>query len=96
MRGTPGQLKIAETTLNTPLVIDPEPQDPGALAHRILAHRGDFLLRKHTLDVFSNPKLIADAKAELKKSQGPNFTYKAMVGDRRPPLDYRKPSAGGS
>jgi aminobenzoyl-glutamate utilization protein B len=43
-------------------------------------------------DVFTNPKLIADAKAELKKSQGPGFAYKAMVGDRKPPLDYRKPS----
>jgi aminobenzoyl-glutamate utilization protein B len=43
-------------------------------------------------DVFTNPKLIADAKAELKASQGLNFTYKALVGDRKPPLDYRKPS----
>ena len=54
MRGTPGQLKIAETTLRDPLVIEPELQDPGALAHRILGHRGDFLLHKHTVDVFSN------------------------------------------
>jgi nicotinamidase/pyrazinamidase len=54
MRGTPGQLKIAETALVDPLVIGPEPQDPGGLAHQILAHRGDFLLTKHTLDVFSN------------------------------------------
>ena len=54
MRGTPGQLKIAETALRDPMVIEPELQDPGALAHRILAHRGDFLLTKRTLDVFSN------------------------------------------
>ena len=54
LRGTPGQLKIAETALRDPLVIEPEPQDPGAFAHRILAHRGDFLLHKRTLDVFSN------------------------------------------
>ncbi len=54
MRGTPGQLKIAETALRDPLVIEPELQDPGALAHRILGHRGDFLLHKHTLDIFSN------------------------------------------
>ena len=44
-------------------------------------------------DIFTNPKLIADAKAELKKSQGPDFAYRAMVGDRKPPLDYRKASA---
>ncbi|RPJ84388.1 MAG: isochorismatase family protein [Acidobacteria bacterium] len=54
MRGTPGQLKIAETALRDPLVIEPALQDPGALAHRILGHRGDFLLHKHTLDIFSN------------------------------------------
>jgi nicotinamidase/pyrazinamidase len=54
MHGTPGQLKIAETALQDPLAIEPELQDPGALAHRILAHRGDFLLTKRTLDVFSN------------------------------------------
>jgi nicotinamidase/pyrazinamidase len=54
MRGTPGQLKIAETALVDPLVIEPELEDPGALSHRILAHRGDFLLHKRTLDVFSN------------------------------------------
>ena len=54
MRGTPGQAKIAETALRDPLVIEPELQDPGALAQRILGHRGDFLLYKRTVDVFSN------------------------------------------
>jgi nicotinamidase-related amidase len=54
MRGTPGQLKIAETALRDPLVIEPDLKDPGALAHHILGHRGDFLLHKRTLDVFSN------------------------------------------
>src|SRR5262249_16065352 len=44
MHGTPGQLKIAETALREPMAIGPELEDPGALAHRILAHRGDFLL----------------------------------------------------
>jgi nicotinamidase/pyrazinamidase len=58
MRGTPGQRKIAETALRDPLLIEPEPQDPGALRHRILAHRGDFLLHKHTLDVFSNANTL--------------------------------------
>ncbi len=54
MRGTPGQLKIAETALKDPLVIEPELEDPGALSHRILGHRGDFLLHKRTVDVFTN------------------------------------------
>jgi nicotinamidase/pyrazinamidase len=67
MRGTPGQLKIAETALRDPLVIEPELQDPGALAHRILAHRGDFLLHKRTLDVFTNanvPTLLRTLEPE--------------------------------
>jgi nicotinamidase-related amidase len=29
MRGTPGQRKIAETSLRNPMVIEPEPEDPG-------------------------------------------------------------------
>ena len=54
MRGTPGQLKIAATALAEPLVIEPEPEDAETLGRRIRAHRGDFLLNKHTLDIFSN------------------------------------------
>ena len=34
------------------------------------------------------------AKAELKERQGADFKYKAMVGDRKPPLDYRKAGGG--
>jgi nicotinamidase-related amidase len=54
MRGTPGQLKIAETELRNPLVIEPEPQDPDGLTQEILGHRGDILLHKRALDVFTN------------------------------------------
>jgi nicotinamidase/pyrazinamidase len=62
MRGTAGQLKIAETALVEPLVIAPESEGRDALGRRIRAHHGDFLLTKHTLDVFSNanvPTLLA-------------------------------------
>ncbi|WP_312162532.1 amidohydrolase [Phenylobacterium sp.] len=45
-------------------------------------------------ELLSNPELIEQAKAELKQRQGSDFTYKSMVGDRKPPLDYRK--AGGA
>jgi nicotinamidase/pyrazinamidase len=57
MRGTPGQLKIAETELRDPLVIEPELQDPRALAQKILAHRGDILLHKRAVDVFTNANM---------------------------------------
>jgi nicotinamidase/pyrazinamidase len=59
MRGTPGQRKIAEAELKNPLVIEPEPQDPAALTQQIVAHRGDILLHKRTLDVFTNPNVPA-------------------------------------
>lgn len=55
MRGTVGQRKIAETMLQHPLVLQPVEEDRTALARRIGAHQGDFLLLKHQLDVFSNP-----------------------------------------
>jgi len=45
-------------------------------------------------ELFSNPELIAQAKAELKQRQGEGFVYKSLLGDRKPPLDYRK--AGGA
>lgn len=54
MRGTPGQAKIAATALVDPLVIEPERQDPPALAARVRAHRGDILFNKHWFDVFTN------------------------------------------
>lgn len=55
LRGTPGQRKIAATSLADPLVLEPDPVDPAVLADQVRAHRGDFLLLKHQLDVFSNP-----------------------------------------
>ncbi len=58
MRGTPGQQKIAATELHNPLVIDPAPEDPAALARRVRAHHGDLLFHKHRFDVFSNPNLL--------------------------------------
>lgn len=41
-------------------------------------------------DLFESPQLILDAKAEWEKAKGSNFKYQALVGDRKPALDYRK------
>ena len=41
-------------------------------------------------DLFINPALIEKAKAELTAKRGPDFVYKALLGDRKPALDYRK------
>ena len=58
MRGTPGQRKIEETSLRNPLVIEPEPADPVALAARVRAHDGDILFHKHWFDVFTNVNVL--------------------------------------
>jgi nicotinamidase/pyrazinamidase len=58
MHETPGQKKIPETALRDPLVIEPDPQDPAALAARVRAHRGDILFHKHWFDVFTNPNVL--------------------------------------
>jgi aminobenzoyl-glutamate utilization protein B len=43
-------------------------------------------------DLFQNPEVMAKAKAELheKRGAGADFIYEALLGDRKPPLDYRK------
>jgi aminobenzoyl-glutamate utilization protein B len=46
------------------------------------------------IDLFEDPQAIAAATAEYRKRVGPNFTYKALVGNRPPPLDYRKRPGG--
>jgi aminobenzoyl-glutamate utilization protein B len=46
--------------------------------------------------VSMSPDLIAAAKAEFDKSRGPGFVYKALIGDRTPPLDYTKASSAGA
>lgn len=45
-------------------------------------------------ELFLSPESIAAAKAEFEKTRGADFVYKPIVGDRSPPLDYRKTAAG--
>jgi len=57
------------------------------VAAKTIALAGARLLRE--------PQLIEAAKAELNERRGADFTYEAMVGDRAPPLDYRKSAKSG-
>ncbi|NNM34846.1 MAG: amidohydrolase [Gemmatimonadetes bacterium] len=52
-------------------------------------------LARTAVDLFSRPELLEEAKAEYRERVGPDFDYVSLVGDRDPPLDYRRP-AGGS
>ena len=44
------------------------------------------------IDVFSNPEIVQQAHRERDRRVGPDFVYESLVGDRAPPLDYRKPA----
>jgi aminobenzoyl-glutamate utilization protein B len=46
-------------------------------------------------ELFTHPELIAKARAEFEQRRGPDFHYKPMLGDRAPPLDYRRGVPGG-
>lgn len=57
MRGTPGQLRIPETALADPIVIEPDPAPPEALQARVRETERDILFHKHAFDIFTNPNV---------------------------------------
>jgi aminobenzoyl-glutamate utilization protein B len=42
------------------------------------------------MDLFTDASLVAAAKREYQERVGPGFVYTPLVGDRAPPLDYRR------
>ena len=40
-------------------------------------------------DLLTTPQLVAAARAEFEKKRGAGFRYAPLIGDRKPPLDYR-------
>lgn len=44
-------------------------------------------------ELLQSPDVLAKAKAELVERRGKDFKYAAMLGDRKPALDYRDPPA---
>ena len=41
------------------------------------------------IDIFKDPSIVKLAKKELNERVGKDFVYKALLGDRNPPLNYR-------
>jgi len=52
------------------------------LAAKVLALTG--------VDLLTDPDLVQAARTEFDKRRGPAFTYYPLLGDRAPPLDYRR------
>ncbi|MDA0819944.1 MAG: amidohydrolase [Proteobacteria bacterium] len=42
------------------------------------------------VELYANSDLRAAARAEFDRSRGSDYQYKSLLGDRAPPLDYRK------
>ena len=42
------------------------------------------------IELMGNEKILEAAKKELLEKRGDNFKYEALLGEREPPLDYRK------
>jgi aminobenzoyl-glutamate utilization protein B len=76
---------------------------PGTYAHSwqavaaggtSIGHKGMMTAAKTLFltatDLFKEPEVTEKARQELEKRRGDNFSYEALLGDREPPLDYRK------
>jgi aminobenzoyl-glutamate utilization protein B len=40
-------------------------------------------------DLLTTPTLVAGARAEFERKRGASFVYRPLIGERKPPLDYR-------
>jgi len=53
------------------------------------AHLAAKTLALTTAELFQSPETIQAAKAEFERRRGPDFQYRALLGDRAPALNYR-------
>lgn len=76
---------------------------PGTSAHswqavaasgHSIGHKGTQVAAKAmtlmAVELFTNPQLRAQARAEFDAARGSDYVYRSLLGDRAPPLDYRK------
>lgn len=53
-------------------------------------HLAAEVLARTAADLFEDPAHLTAARAELNAARGPDFVYEPLLGDRSPPLDYRR------
>ena len=76
---------------------------PGTSAHswqavaasgHSIGHKGAQLAAKAmalmAVELFTNAELRAAARTEFDRARGANYQYRSLLGERAPPLDYRK------
>jgi len=58
-----------------------------------IGHKGMIVAAKtmamSVYDLLTTPKLVEDARAEFERARGADFTYRPLIGEREPPLNYR-------
>ncbi|MGJ8606307.1 MAG: amidohydrolase [Marivita sp.] len=68
-------------------------QAVAASGHSI-GHKGAQVAAKAmalmAVELFTNPEMRAQARAEFEAARGPDYVYRSLLGDRDPPLDYRR------
>ena len=59
-----------------------------------IGHQGMLVAAKTlaltAVALYQNPQYISAAREEFDTRRGPDFRYRALLGDREPPLDYRR------
>ncbi len=76
---------------------------PGTSAHswqavaasgHSIGHKGAQVAAKAmtlmAVELYTNPGLREQARAEFDAARGPDYVYRSLLGDRDPPLDYRQ------
>ena len=53
-------------------------------------HLAAQILARTAADLFLDPSHLTAAQEELNAARGPDFMYEPLLGDRPPPLDYRR------
>jgi len=68
-------------------------QAVAASGHSI-GHKGTQVAAKAmalmAVELFTNPQLRESARVEFESARGEDYEYRSLLGDRDPPLDYRK------
>ena len=99
-----GSTEVGDVSWATPTVgVRTATWVPGTSAHswqavaasgHSIGHKGAQVAAKAmalmAVDLFTNEDLRNAARAEFDAARGPDYVYRSLLGDRAPPLDYRK------
>ena len=59
-----------------------------------IGHKGMMVAAKTlaltAIDLYDSPKVIEESWKEFRYRRGENFKYEALIGERKPALDYRR------